>query len=145
MNFTRIPRGPLALLCALLALSALPGCSRGPRWTDLLDEDLSAWRIWQSYATPEEGFQGRLPLGEDGNPLPAIGYDKKPFVIENEAWNSSHTGNEGATDQGFAATVLNCAPLLWPLGKDGYKFDKDCLTPLVDAPKDIPVMTVDKL
>ena len=77
--------------------------------------------------------------------LNAIGYDKKPFVIENEAWNSSHTGNEGATDQGFAATVLNCAPLLWPLGKDGYKFDKDCLTPLVDAPKDIPVMTVDKL
>ena len=77
--------------------------------------------------------------------LNAIGYDKKPFVIENEAWNSSHTGNEGATDQGFAATVLNCAPLLWPLGKDGYKFDKSCLTPLVDAPKDIPVMTVDKL
>ena len=77
--------------------------------------------------------------------LNAIGYDKKPFVIENEAWNSSHTGNEGATDQGFAATVLNCAPLLWPLGKDGYKFDKDCLKPLVDAPKDIPVMTVNKL
>lgn len=73
------------------------------------------------------------------------GFDKKPFVIENEAWNSSHTGNEGATDQGFAATILNCSPLLWPLTKNGYKFDKKHLVELVDAPKDIPVMTVDKL
>ena len=75
MNFHRIPRGPLALLCALLALSVLPGCNRGAKWTKLLDEDLSQWRIYQTYATPE-GFQGRIPLGEDGNPLPAIGYDK---------------------------------------------------------------------
>ncbi len=77
--------------------------------------------------------------------LNAIGYDGKPYVIENEAWNSSHTGNAAATDQGFAATILNCAPLLWPLGKSGYKFDKKDLSPLVDAPKDIPVVTVDKL
>lgn len=90
MNFNRIPRGPLALLCVLLALSALPGCSRGPRWTNLLDEDLSAWRIWQSYATPEEGFQGRLPLGEDGNPLPAIGYDKN----EGDAFSTLKEGKD---------------------------------------------------
>ena len=77
--------------------------------------------------------------------LNSLGYDRKPFVIENEAWNSSHTGNEGATDQGFAATILNCAPLLWPLGKDGYKFDKKCLTPLKDAPKDIPLVTYSQL
>ena len=77
--------------------------------------------------------------------LNGLGYNGKPYVIENEAWNSSHTGNEAATDQGFAATVLNCAPLLWPLTAAGYKFDKKCLSPLVDAPKDVPVMTVDKL
>ena len=77
--------------------------------------------------------------------LNSLGYDRKPFVIENEAWNSSHTGNEGATDQGFAATILNCAPLLWPLGKDGYKFDKKCLTLLKDAPKDIPLVTYSQL
>ena len=73
------------------------------------------------------------------------GYDGKPYVIENEAWNSSHTGNEGATDQGFAATVMTVSPLLWPLGKDGYKFDKKHLVKLVDAPKDIPGTTFDKL
>ncbi len=77
--------------------------------------------------------------------LNAIGYDKKPYVIENEGWNSSHTGNEGATDQGFASTILGCAPLLWPLGRDGYKFDRKNLVKLSDAPNDIPVMTVDKL
>ncbi|MBR0056708.1 MAG: sugar phosphate isomerase/epimerase, partial [Kiritimatiellae bacterium] len=77
--------------------------------------------------------------------LNAIGYDGRPYVIENEAWNSSHTGNAGATDQGFAATILNCAPLLWPLGKDGYKFDRKAQPALKDAPKDIPVTSYAKL
>lgn len=90
MNFRRISRGLPALLCALLALSALPGCSRGAKWTKLLDEDLTSWRIYQSYATPEEGFQGRLPLGEDGNPLPAIGYDRN----EGNAFSTRKEGKD---------------------------------------------------
>lgn len=73
---------------------------------------------------------------------------KYPFVIENEAVNSSHTGNMGATIQGFTATILNTAPQIWPLTKDGYNFDTAQMEadPMkMTLTKDIPVMTVDKL
>lgn len=71
-----------------------------------------------------------------------------PFVIENEAVNSSHTGNMGATLQGFRATILNTAPQVWPLGKNGYAFDEEQMKadPMkVTLSKDIPVMTMDKI
>ena len=63
--------------------------------------------------------------------LMAKGY-KNPFVIENEGCNSSHTGNMGATLQGFRATILNTAPVVWPLGPEGYAFDKSALKEMVD-------------
>lgn len=70
---------------------------------------------------------------------------KNPFVIENEGCNSSHTGNVGATMQGFKATILNTAPVIWPLGPNGYEFDKKSLKPMTDAfcQKNIPVVTMD--
>ena len=70
---------------------------------------------------------------------------KNPFVIENEGCNSSHTGNIGATMQGFKATILNTAPVIWPLGPNGYEFDKSSLKPMTDAfcKKNIPVVTMD--
>ena len=55
---------------------------------------------------------------------------RNPFVIENEGCNSSHTGNMGATRQGFRATILNTAPVVWPLGANGYEFDKKGLKPM---------------
>ena len=55
-----------------------------------------------------------------------------PFVIENEGCNSSHTGNMGATRQGFRATILNTAPVVWPLGAEGYAFDKSALKPMTN-------------
>ena len=72
---------------------------------------------------------------------------KYPFVIENEACNSSHTGNMGATIQGFRATVLNTAPQVWPLTADGYKFDETQMRadPMKAPEKDLPVVTVDQL
>ncbi|MBP5319502.1 MAG: sugar phosphate isomerase/epimerase [Kiritimatiellae bacterium] len=78
--------------------------------------------------------------------LMAKGY-QYPFVIENEGCNSSHTGDMGATVQGFQATVLNTAPVVWPLvpGK-GYFFDTAKLPALKAAPKkDLPVVTMDDL
>lgn len=70
---------------------------------------------------------------------------KNPFVIENEGCNSSHTGNIGATMQGFKATILNTAPVIWPLGPNGYEFDKSSLKPMTDAfcKKNIPIVTMD--
>lgn len=70
---------------------------------------------------------------------------KYPFVIENEGCNSSHTGNMGATMQGFRATILNTAPVVWKLGKDGFAFDASALKPMVEPTKDLPVVTMDQL
>ncbi len=77
--------------------------------------------------------------------LMAKGY-RNPFVIENEGSNSSHTGNMGATLQGFRATILNTAPVVWPLGPDGYQFDKTALKPMKLLPTgNLPVVTMAKL
>lgn len=77
--------------------------------------------------------------------LMAKGY-RYPFSIENEGCNSSHTGNLGATVQGFRAAVLNTAPVVWPLTENGYEFDATKLAPLAPvADKDIPVVTMDQL
>lgn len=70
-----------------------------------------------------------------------------PFVIENEADNSAHTGNPGATVQGFQAAVLCLAPIVWPLVPEtGYRFDVTRQPALVGGPaQDIPVRTIDQL
>ena len=75
--------------------------------------------------------------------LMAKGY-KYPFVIENEGCNSSHTGNMGATMQGFQATILNTAPVVWPLdAQKGYAFDASALKPMKQTlKKDLPVVTM---
>src|SRR5574344_1844224 len=66
-----------------------------------------------------------------------------PFVIENEGFNSAHTGNMGATLQGFKATILNTAPVVWPLGPNGYEFDTSSLKPMKQTvTTDIPVKTM---
>lgn len=73
---------------------------------------------------------------------------KYPFVIENEGVNSSHTGNMGATIQGFKATILNTAPQVWPLGKNGYEFDTAQMKsdPMkLTRSADLPVVTFDQL
>jgi len=70
-----------------------------------------------------------------------------PFAIENEADNSAHTGNPGATLQGFRAAILCLAPIVWPLvPNDGYVFDAVRQAPLVDPPsRDISVKTYAEL
>lgn len=71
----------------------------------------------------------------------------RPFVIENEADNSAHTGNPGATVQGFKAAVLCLAPIVWPLVPEiGYRLDVSEWPALKDPlAKDIPVRTMKDL
>jgi len=77
--------------------------------------------------------------------LMALGFDK-PFVIENEAANSAHTGNPGATLQGFKAAVLCLAPIVWKLkANEGYAFQDNRPALKVGARKDIPVRTMREL
>lgn len=77
--------------------------------------------------------------------LMEIGFDK-PLVIENEAENSAHTGNAGAIMQGFKATVLALAPVVWPLKEnDGYVFEDNRPDLKIQNVKDIPAITMKEL
>ena len=74
--------------------------------------------------------------------LRARGYEG-PLVIENEGGNSSHTGNLGATVQGFKAATLYLAPMVWTLQPVvGYQYSGP-RTELKHGPtKDMPVRTM---
>lgn len=99
----------------------------------------------KQYVNPELARKAGVPITEhdwDRHPYEAMlpgfgGYDSmdwrvfletlmkagfdKPFVIENEASKSAHTGSIGATLQGFKAATLCLAPIVWPLdGEKGY-------------------------
>ena len=77
--------------------------------------------------------------------LMTLGF-KKPFVIENEASNSAHTGNPGATMQGFKTAVLCLAPIVWPLKEnEGYAFLDNRPALIIADRKDIPVVTMKEL
>lgn len=70
-----------------------------------------------------------------------------PFVIENEADNSAHTGNLPATLQGFQAAVMCLAPIVWPLTPEhGYQWNHSQWPELTNPNhKDIPVRTIKEL
>ncbi|MFM1943281.1 MAG: hypothetical protein RI897_2263 [Verrucomicrobiota bacterium] len=70
-----------------------------------------------------------------------------PFVIENEADNSAHTGNLPATLQGFQAAVMCLAPIVWPLTPEyGYQWNHSQWPELSNPNhKDIPVRTIKEL
>lgn len=72
-----------------------------------------------------------------------------PYVIENEACDSKGTEDMGAIMQGFRATVLCLAPMLWPLEPDrGYQYSIDASPPLKEdilPQADVPIVTVDRL
>ncbi len=70
-----------------------------------------------------------------------------PFVIENEADNSAHTGNLPATLQGFQAAVMCLAPIVWPISPDlGYHWDASKWPALTNpTTQDIPVKTIKDL
>lgn len=69
-----------------------------------------------------------------------------PFEMENEATNSKGTGKEAAILQGYAASRLFLAPMVWSLTESGYQYDQSKHTPLRDPNhKDLPVVTMSDL
>jgi hypothetical protein len=49
----------------------------------------------------------------------------------------------GATLQGFRATILNTAPVVWSLGSNGYAFDASSLKPMrLTLNRDVPVVSM---
>lgn len=63
----------IAFSSILLLFSSCAQKSEG--WVSLMDKDLSQWRIYQSYAFPEQ-FTGQRPADAEGQTVPPIGYDK---------------------------------------------------------------------
>jgi sugar phosphate isomerase/epimerase len=88
--------------------------------------DSTDWRAFLN-VLKEKGFRG-------------------PFEIENEAALSKGTGNMGAIIQGYKASVLSLAPLLWDLSENGYEYNAKGFRELKHANrKDIPVVTMEQL
>lgn len=74
----------------LLAVSALIiitiSMKRADEWTPLLDDRLSQWENYLSYAH-KPGYNGKIPKDEQGNAIAPIGYNKdmgKVFSVINE-------------------------------------------------------------
>ncbi|MEQ8688927.1 MAG: sugar phosphate isomerase/epimerase [Imperialibacter sp.] len=64
-----------------------------------------------------------------------------PYEMENEANLSKATGNEGAIMQGYKASLLFLAPMLWPLAEKGYTYDQSKSSPLKQlGRKDVKVV-----
>ncbi|WP_234733018.1 sugar phosphate isomerase/epimerase family protein [Tellurirhabdus bombi] len=69
-----------------------------------------------------------------------------PFEMENEADLSKGTGNMAATVQGFKATTLFLAPMLWPLSDNGYSYNRENECSLKNVQRtDKPIVTMEKL
>ncbi|WOK05284.1 sugar phosphate isomerase/epimerase [Imperialibacter roseus] len=69
-----------------------------------------------------------------------------PYEMENEAKLSKGTGNEGAIMQGYKASLLFLAPMLWPLSDAGYSYDQSKSTPLKQLErKDLKVVEMREL
>jgi hypothetical protein len=67
--------GVLALL-----LPALLAFEPEPAWTPLLDKELSRWETYLSYRH-KNGYNGSLPLAEDGSPVATVGYNKSDQTV----------------------------------------------------------------
>ena len=75
------------LFFGLAAAMLSSACSSGEDWQQLLDKDLSHWRVYQSYQHTND-FRGRAPVDENGEKIAPIGYDKNLydlFTVSEEA------------------------------------------------------------
>jgi hypothetical protein len=57
-----------------------------PKWTSLLDENLSAWETYLSYRH-QPGYNGKVPLDENGRDIPPVGYNRDStgvFTVERQ-------------------------------------------------------------
>ncbi|HEU5080814.1 MAG TPA: DUF1080 domain-containing protein [Opitutaceae bacterium] len=64
-----------AVACLGFLLCAASTSHAATQWTDLLDKTLSKWDTYLSYQH-KVGYDGSQPVGADGKPLEAIGYNK---------------------------------------------------------------------
>jgi hypothetical protein len=66
----------------LFFLTTLIFCSftDQPKWTSLLDKDLSHWDKYLSYRMPV-GYKGEIPKDKDGKPMQPIGFNKPGYDV----------------------------------------------------------------
>jgi hypothetical protein len=63
-----------SIMIAIL-LSSFYSYGQDPGWTNLLDKDLSQWRMYLGYRIPP-GYKGEIPRDEKGDQQKPLGYDK---------------------------------------------------------------------
>lgn len=68
------------LFFALATAMLSSACSSGEDWQQLLDKDLSHWRVYQSYQHTND-FRGRAPVDAEGEKIAPIGYDKNLYDL----------------------------------------------------------------
>ena len=76
------------IICLLLGI-LLP-LSANAQWRDLLDKDLSQWRIYQSYTFDDAAKAAREKAEAEGHPVQQIGYDVNEgnaFTVEMDGEN----------------------------------------------------------
>jgi hypothetical protein len=82
-DYTR-PAVGFAAICLLILFSSM---QKADEWTPLLDPDMTQWETYLSYAHKPD-YNGKIPIGASGNPLPPVGYNKDDthvFSVLNEA------------------------------------------------------------
>lgn len=83
-----VARVVFALLAALSLSAVSPAASAAADggWTPLLDKDMSKWRTYLSFRH-RNGYAGKPPVDERGEPIAPVGYDKDPdrvFTVTEE-------------------------------------------------------------
>jgi len=64
-----------------LVILALFSCNKQETgWTSLLDDELSQWDTYLSYRF-QDGYNGTVPVDENGNPVPPIGLNKDEYDV----------------------------------------------------------------
>jgi hypothetical protein len=77
------------LVKAVLVMACMPGlwgCQQEGAWTPLLDNNLSQWEMYLSYAH-KSGYAGEIPLDVNGDTVMPIGYNqnvKQVFAMQQE-------------------------------------------------------------
>ncbi|NML65125.1 DUF1080 domain-containing protein [Hymenobacter sp. RP-2-7] len=94
-------KNAFALLLSVPLLAASTASKPAPGWTNLLDQNLSKWRVYQSYRH-QPGYKGQVPTDAQGQPVPPIGYDK------NEANVFSVTMQQGTPVLRISGEVYGC-------------------------------------
>ena len=98
---------------------------------------------------PQQSVNAELAK-KAGVPLPGNEWDRLSYEPRLPGFGGSDSCDwtkflETLMAKGFKATILNTAPVVWPLGPDGYQFDKSALKTMTNPGLNPKVVTMKDL